>query len=535
MVLGQDAAGCPVTNPRHVQPLRQSILLHPPEQVFGPCLRLGPALLTLSHVRTVETSTSPAGAVLLSIQLLPAEVPRFDSVVRHAGGSHLAFVILGQVLSTPTASPELTQPAPVSGTIQIAGGMSPSDPRPVQIAEALHAELRHQPTISSYGASASIRPPSPASVQPLLNSVSCIPRGDCVVVGDGVTLVRPDPTAQWSEAAVGRSPDLGSISCIAAGTCLAIGSSGTTGNFERWDGESWTTLPVPPGPTAGSPFFVPPTDLSCVDTSFCVGVGGYTFVAGNISGPLQVAVIERWTRGAWSAPLLLNPELPTDHSAVFDVSCVSASFCMAVGDRLQLHEQALSRAWDQTFAEAWDGARWSSVPTPSEDGSAVLQSVSCTSSDFCLAVGSVEPATSGPSGVIADVWNGSSWVAGTTTPELRGVRDLSSSVSTLVCTSQARCLATWSSTWAITRFGGPTPVDAEFSAASQLWNGSSWKPVPMPNPRPASGQSNILFDESCVTSQACVAVGTTTDGINRRSLIESWDGSRWTIDPFPNL
>ncbi len=57
----------------------------------------------------------------------------------------------------------------------------------------------------------------------------------------------------------------------------------------------------------------------------------------------------------------------------------------------------------------------------------------------------------------------------------------------------------------------------------------------MPNPTSTSGEFNILSDESCVDANACVAVGTTTDGFNSTSLIESWGGSHWTIDPLPRL
>lgn len=61
-----------------------------------------------SRLECVQTAKSPAGLVLVSIKLSAVGVPRFDAVVAHAGDAQLAFVILGQVLSIPTAGPELT-------------------------------------------------------------------------------------------------------------------------------------------------------------------------------------------------------------------------------------------------------------------------------------------------------------------------------------------------------------------------------------------------------------------------------------------
>lgn len=537
MVLSVDASGCRATNPKSVPPPQRSTVLFPPSSLLGPpCLKLGPALLTLSHVESVETGTSPGGP-FLSIRLLPVDVSSFDALVHHAGDSSLAFVILGQVLSL-NGPAQLAQPAALAGTIQIAG-MSPSDRLPTQIAEALHAKLVRVPGTSSSGTSTTTVSVTPASEQPSLSSVSCIPRGECVVVGGTVTLFRSNAGSVWSKAAAGQSLNMGSVSCIGPSRCLAIGSSGPTGSFEQWDGQSWATLPAPPSPAPPSgsmnesgPLVTPVDNLSCTTTSFCVGVGGTAFVPGTISGPLQAAVIEVWTNGRWSSPVVLNPEPPAGRTVLSDVSCVSTTFCVAVGNE-QIGHQI------QGLVEAWDGRQWQSVPAPPENGSAGLDSVSCTSFDFCLAVGTVESGgvtTIAKTRVIADVWNGSSWATARTPSDFgQGTQDLSFSVPTLACTSMTHCLATWTSNWVMARQGGPTPAHDGFPAASELWNGSSWESVPMPNPTSTSGEFNILSDESCVDANACVAVGTTTDGFNSTSLIESWGGSHWTIDPLPRL
>ena len=143
------ATGCSATNINNVPVADRSVtLLAPNAPPPGPCLRLGPALLSIARVRSVETGKSPAGLVGVIIRLAPSDVPRFDAVVRQSGTAYLAFVILGQVLSIPTANPELTQPAALAGNIQVAGGMSPTDPRPGEIANALGAKVVQLPTPS---------------------------------------------------------------------------------------------------------------------------------------------------------------------------------------------------------------------------------------------------------------------------------------------------------------------------------------------------------------------------------------------------
>jgi hypothetical protein len=56
----------------------------------------------------------------------------------------------------------------------------------------------------------------------------------------------------------------------------------------------------------------------------------------------------------------------------------------------------------------------------------------------------------------------------------------------------------------------------------------------MPNPAPASGTSNILYDESCIDASDCVVVGISVNGRYSTGVIESWDGAQWTMDQFPS-
>jgi hypothetical protein len=66
----------------------------------------------------------------------------------------------------------------------------------------------------------------------------------------------------------------------------------------------------------------------------------------------------------------------------------------------------------------------------------------------------------------------------------------------------------------------------------ESWNGTSWSIVPSPN----NGTSNNeLNGVSCVSTTSCSAVGyyDTSMGVSQ-TLVESWNGTSWSIVPSPN-
>src|SRR5205823_1858450 len=96
-----------------------------------------------------------------------------------------------------------------------------------------------------------------------------------------------------------------------------------------------------------------------------------------------------------------SPPAPAGSARFSAVSCVSPSYCIAVGNRLQRFVSA-------ALAERWDGRRWSVLPTnAAADDRSVLTGVSCVSTDFCAAVGS--HFTADGSRGLTEVWNGRAW------------------------------------------------------------------------------------------------------------------------------
>lgn len=92
-----------------------------------------------------------------------------------------------------------------------------------------------------------------------------------------------------------------------------------------------------------------------------------------------------WDHGSWSVESVALPAATTDTlgSSLNSVSCTSSSGCTAVGGYYV-------GCVGQLFAEHWGGRSWSLEPMPEPAGAnfgARLAQVSCTSPTACVAVG----------------------------------------------------------------------------------------------------------------------------------------------------
>jgi hypothetical protein len=194
-----------------------------------------------------------------------------------------------------------------------------------------------------------------------------------------------------------------------------------------------------------------------------------------------------------------TPESSMANAFLNSVSCTSPTFCMAVG---------VVGAPQKSLDEQWDGTEWSIVPTPA--GGASLSAVSCTSPSFCMAVGVT---TSNAS--ISEEWDGASWSVLPTAPsEAEGIS----------CTSPAFCMAVG------TAYGFNAQTSTSTAAS---WDGTGWSDVATPDP---STSVNVLFGVSCLGPSSCVAVGEyySPSGAANDSLMLSWNGTAWSMTPSPN-
>jgi hypothetical protein len=115
--------------------------------------------------------------------------------------------------------------------------------------------------------------------------------------------------------------------------------------------------------------------VSCVSANDCWTVGTYGDSSGNF-----FTLIEQYTGSSWS--VVATPTLPDSDFAIhWDVTCVSASDCWAVGE----NEDTSFNVF--TLIEQYNGTSWSQAYSPSPSDDSELVGVSCGSATDCVAVG----------------------------------------------------------------------------------------------------------------------------------------------------
>jgi hypothetical protein len=136
--------------------------------------------------------------------------------------------------------------------------------------------------------------------------------------------------------------------------------------------------------------------------------------------------------------------------------------------------------------------------------------MSCGSPAACVAVGDKG----------TEVWNGTAWrylalarAAGAQATALNGVS----------CTSASFCTAV----------GDYFSPSAGPLTLAETWNGTAWRVRPSPSPLIA-GRSQ-LNTVSCTSPRACTAVGVdaASDFAPPGGFAESWNGTRWRLQPVP--
>jgi hypothetical protein len=133
-----------------------------------------------------------------------------------------------------------------------------------------------------------------------------------------------------------------------------------------------------------------------------------------------------------------------------------------------------------------------------------------------MAIGRYQTAD-GHSAALVERWNGSSWTIGPNPTGGLGV----------ACPADNECIA--------------VGVDADGHSLAERWDGTSWSVQPTPNPLVEDGggptPANTILDQvSCTSPTNCVAAGhyDTLRGYDS-GVIESWDGSSWTLPSTPAL
>lgn len=276
--------------------------------------------------------------------------------------------------------------------------------------------------------------------------VSCPSSSTCVMVGGYIeeeTELRLPLAALWNgskwtlqsipvpEGAVWAF--MSDVSCASATECVAVGyyskigvSKGMQLYLAKWNGTKWTRqiMPLPAGGSGGHLL-----GISCTSSSNCRAVGDYYSTEIVIEGEEEVeievpqgSIVDTWNGTKWTATDIGGEQLvgvscssstscmsnslrgviwrlsglewtkakvsgPTGNSTWFeDVSCVSASYCVAVGE----YEESFK---NYLYVSEWNGTEWKQQTSiePFEVGvSSGLSGVSCLAATACIAVGSSE-------------------------------------------------------------------------------------------------------------------------------------------------
>jgi hypothetical protein len=274
---------------------------------------------------------------------------------------------------------------------------------------------------------------------------------------------------------------------------------------------------------------VQPTGVSCTSLGQCVAIdyngdiyqvsgaqsellaatGHYLFAVScpTISFCMAVGNDDALTlRPGGIAPYLLN--YPNPKSAVHweSVSCSSSTFCMAGGGIVDGPHAGAG------VVASWDGFVWSRVrvvdPFLPEETHTFISSMSCPTRTFCVAADGNQRTLQ---------WNGRSWFF----PRALNALNVSFSIS---CTSSTYCLAVTYQTpayliwngkrWAYHPGRETDPRGAYVSCSTQTfcvaldwhgaaaeWNGSSWGPLQLVNPTDTD-----VTAISCSTAMGCEAV-----------------------------
>ena len=404
---------------------------------------------------------------------------------------------------------------------------------------------------------------SPAQANQL-NAVSCTSSTFCTAVGQytngsnyQATLAQKYNGTSWS---ITKSPDtsatqaneLSGVSCTSASLCLSVGYY--TGSLDydqvlaqKWNGTSWSKTTIQ---SAGTPSDNYLAGVSCAGTAFCMAVGSYS------NGADDQALAQKWNGTSWATAISSGTSQSADLNGV---SCVSASFCMAVGT-------FSNGTAGQNLTEKWNGSKWAKVAVPDTSPTAgnFLSWVSCTSATFCMAVGSFSDGTNWQT--LAEKWNGTRWTL-LTTPDTSSTQD--NHLNSVSCTSATFCLAVglsgstsqrvteaqkWNGTsW--TMLTSPDPgtaindltavscPSASFCMAVGLiadtagpgqtlavkWNGSGLTTVASAN-RGTDGLNAV----SCTGSTFCMAAGSSAGTGPDQTMAQKWNGTSWTLVTSPD-
>ncbi len=250
--------------------------------------------------------------------------------------------------------------------------------------------------------------------------------------------------------------------------------------------------------------------VSCVSADDCWAVGS-TLELDTATNNV-VGEMLHWNGSSW-----VVVSSPAGAGALDSVSCTSSSDCWAVGNIGD------GQTFPSSVAVRWNGNAWTKVQTPSVPG-AVLRAVSCASFGDCWAVGSYDRGNK----TLALRWVGSRWIhVATPSPD-----KFDQALTAVTCTAARNC-------WSFGYYDGP-PVGPGVTGYLMAihWDGSLWRQVWTSAPYHGGDVSTdaAVAGISCASFRHCLAVGWSwIAGVTMSSLALRWNGSRWASVGTPDI
>jgi streptogramin lyase len=231
-----------------------------------------------------------------------------------------------------------------------------------------------------------------------LSSTSCLATGNYWVLKEGKKFTEPLTEgwdgSKWVVKYAGGINSSGPLTCASASWCMSINNWEKSEYVNVWNGSKWTVQ-------SESVSLFNTTDVSCTSTTSCVATsyvpGHWNGEAGGTGGfeNEDAGRIRTWNGTKWSEQSVKGH--------VASVSCLSASWCVAVGFTGGYYEHDFGTntfTWIPQVSSAyrWNGSSWTAeTPTtpvqarPSRDSE--LFGVDC-SGNGCTAVGGYVTSTS---------------------------------------------------------------------------------------------------------------------------------------------
>ena len=174
---------------------------------------------------------------------------------------------------------------------------------------------------------------------------------------------------------------LNAVSCTSRSFCVAAGFLDKFTLADEWNGSSWSTMTTTQPGVPGAGEGL--NGISCTTSAFCIATGNFA------GAPAGQDLAQIWNGSTWSTSTTTDPGGTENGNVLNSVSCTSRNFCVAAGTSLY------GTPANQTLAEIWNGSAWSTsaATDPGGGNENGIADVSCPSRNFCVAVGSYSNGT----------------------------------------------------------------------------------------------------------------------------------------------